>query len=109
MSFNSSPLVRGNFWSSFFLVLWTFHLLLYEDQYLKTKDGFQSLFLISTTSLGTTALILAFLVSLRINESSPKISPDSILPTFFPSTSAINPPEITRKAVSPSSPSLTIY
>ena len=66
-------------------------------------------FLISTTSLGTIALILAFLASFKINDNSPKISPASILPTFLPSTSATKPPETTRKAVSPFSPSLTIY
>ena len=34
-------------------------------------------------------------------DSSPKISPAPIFPTYLPLTSATTPPEITKKAVSP--------
>ena len=61
------------------------------------KIASKAFLFISTISLGTMAFILAVLFSLRIKDNSPKISPDSIFPIFFPSISATSPPEITKR------------
>ena len=50
-----------------------------------------------------------WLILIYIKDNSPNISPVSIFPIFFPLTSATSPPETTKKAVSPVSPSRTIY
>ena len=110
MSFIRSALVIGSFWLSdlpnsldiSLIILWSS---MFEDNKIASK----AFLFISTISLGTIAFILAVLFSFRIKDNSPKISPVSIFPIFFPSISATSPPEITRKAVSPFSPSRTIY
>ena len=69
----------------------------------------RAFFFISIISVGTIAFILAFLCSPKMSDNSPKISPDSIFPTFFPSISTFKAPDIIKKAVLPLSPCLKTY